>query len=143
MKNTFKINYQKNPELFCKYLHNESLDLHEILCGNKLVSCGLTFQILWRFGHKCVRTSCKEARARFIAITRVYDSCARIYAQILMKFHTYAHKIVIDYHIKFHEDPSFCCGDICKTILVFFNHWFSMYFWYFSQLCTSEAFKDE
>ena len=33
--------------------------------------------------------------------------------------------------MKFHEDPSFRWGDICKTILVFFNRWFSMYFSYF------------
>ena len=36
-----------------------------------------------------------------------------------MKFETKANKIVIDYHIKFHEDPIFLYGDICKTILVF------------------------
>ena len=48
-----------------------------------------------------------------------------------MKFETKVHKIVIDNHIKFLEDPSFCWGDIRKTISVFFNHWFSMYFSYF------------
>ena len=48
-----------------------------------------------------------------------------------MKFKTLVHKIVIDHHIKFHEDPSFRCGDICKTLLVFFNHSFLMYFCYF------------
>ena len=36
-----------------------------------------------------------------------------------MKFETYAHKIVIYQHIKFHEDLSFRCRDIRKTILVF------------------------
>ena len=75
--------------------------------------------------HKCPRTSCKDAN------TRVYNSCAHIYARISMKFKTLTHKIVIDHHIKFHEDPKFCYGDICKTILVFFNRWFSMYFSYF------------
>ena len=69
--------------------------------------------------HKCPRTSCKGARARFIANTRVYNSCAHIYARISMKFKTLTHKIVIDHHIKFHEDPSFRCRDIWKTILVF------------------------
>ena len=68
--------------------------------------------------------SWKHARARFIAIAHVYNSCARI-------SETEVHKIVINYQIKFHEDPSFCCGDICKTILVNFNRWFSMYFSYF------------
>ena len=38
-----------------------------------------------------------------------------------MKFDTYDHKIVNDHHIKFHEYLSFCCGDISKTILVFFK----------------------
>ena len=49
-------------------------------------------------------------------------TCARVFttpAQIFKKFETQANKIVFDYPIKFHEDPSFCCGDICKTILVF------------------------
>ena len=27
--------------MFCKYLRNESLDLHEILCGGQSLSCGL------------------------------------------------------------------------------------------------------
>ena len=34
-------------------------------------------------------------------------------------------------NFKFHKDPSFSCGDICKTILTFKNHQFSMYFPYF------------
>ena len=38
---------------------------------------------------------------------------------------------MIDHHIKFCEDRSFRCGDIWKTILGFFNYWFSMYFLYF------------
>ena len=90
-----------------------------ILCGGQLLSCGLIFQISLRFVHICARTSCKGVRARFIAIARVYNKCARICAQILMKFETYAHKIVIYQHIKFHEDLSFRCRDIRKTILVF------------------------
>ena len=52
-------------------------------------------------------------------IARIYNSWACMYAQIRMKFDTYDHKIVIDHHIKFHEDLSFRRGDICKTILVF------------------------
>ena len=38
---------------------------------------------------------------------------------------------MIDHQIKFCEDRSFRCGDIWKTILGFFNCWFSMYFSYF------------
>ena len=36
MKNTLKINDWKIPVLFCKYLCNESSDLHEILCAGQL-----------------------------------------------------------------------------------------------------------
>ena len=121
-ENMQKCRIKQTPVLFCKYLPNESLDLHEILLGGQLLSCRLLFQISLRFVHKCTRTSCKRVRARFIEIAWGYNSCARIYAQILMKFETYAHKIVIYQQIKFHEDLSFCCRDIRKTILVFFNH---------------------
>ena len=127
--------------MFWKYLRDESSDLHEILCGGHLLSCDHMYQISFRFVHKCVRTSCKRAGARFVAITLVYNSCARIYAPIWMKFDTYDHKIVIDHHIKFHEDPSFYCGDICKTILVFFNNWFSMYFLYFRNYAPPKPLK--
>ena len=34
-------------------------------------------------------------------------------------------------NLKLHKDPRFCCRDICKTILTFKNHEFSMYFAYF------------
>ena len=104
------------PELFCKYLRKESLDLHEILCGGQSLSCGLKFHILLRSVHKCAHMSCKRAPVRFIASSHVYNSFPRIDSWIFMKFKTSAHKIVIDHHIKFHEDPSFRCGDICKTI---------------------------
>ena len=33
------------PVLFCKYLRNESLDLHEILYGGELLSFELKFEI--------------------------------------------------------------------------------------------------
>ena len=120
--------------MFFKYRCSESSDLHEILCGGQLLSCELKFQISWRFVHKCMCTSCKGAQAHFIANTHVYNLCVGIYAQIFMKFKILAHEIVIDQHIKFYEDPSFCCGDICKTILVFFKCWFSMYFSYFPNI---------
>ena len=110
------------PVLFCKYLRNESSDLHEILSGGQLLSCEHMCKILLRIVHKHARKSCKRAHTRQNARVRIYNWCTRIYVRILMKFETYAHKIVSDHHIKFHEDPSLRCGDICKTILVFFNH---------------------
>ena len=71
--------------LFCKYLANESSDLHEILYGVLILSWKLKFQISWRSVHKCARTSRKCACARFIASARVYDSYARICARIFIK----------------------------------------------------------
>ena len=50
------------------------------------------------------RARAVNARERFIASVRVYDLCARIYAQISMKFETYAHKIVFDHQLNFHKD---------------------------------------
>ena len=119
MKNTLKIKVIGKSILFCRYLRNKSSDLHEIWYGGQLLSCELNFKILWRFVHKCTRTSCKCAQSRFITRAHFYDSCTRICARIFMKFLNYSLKIVIDYHIKFHEDSSFCGGDICKTILTF------------------------
>ena len=53
-----------------------------------------------------------------------------------MKFETLVHKIVVDHHIKFREDPMFGCGDICKTNSRLFNPSFSLYFSYFHNLST-------
>ena len=88
------------------------------------------YKISWRSEHICARTSCKSARTRFIASVRAYKLCTGICLRIFIKFKTLVYKIVIDHPIKFHKDRSFRCGDICKTILVFFNRWFSMYFSY-------------
>ena len=119
-----KLRIKQIPVLFCKYFRNESWDPHEILLGGQMLSCELKFQISWRFLNKCARTSYNRARVHFIVSTCTY-------ARIFMKFKTEAHKIVLDHHKKFHEDPNFHCGDTCKTILVSFNRWFPMYFSYF------------
>ena len=136
----WKLRIKQKPELFCKYLRNGSSDLHENLYGGQILSWELKFKISWRSVHKCARTIRKRARARFIAITCVYNSCARIYAPIWMKFDTYDHKIVIDHHIKFHEDPSFRCGDISITIS-FWILWFSMYFSYFHSFTPKKSYN--
>ena len=44
--NTLKIKVFGESILFCKYLRNESSDLHEILYGGQLLSCELMFWIL-------------------------------------------------------------------------------------------------
>ena len=99
-----------------------SSDLYEILCDGQFISCELNYQISWRSVHKCACMSCKCAPIRFIASARVYESCERICSRIFMKFKNLVHKIVIDQHIKFHKDRSFCFGDFCKTILTVWKH---------------------
>ena len=71
-----------------------------------------------------------------------YDSCARIGAQIFMKFWTEAHKIVINDRIKFHKDPSYRCGDISKPILAFAYSLIFNVFRLFPQFFTSKGYKD-
>ena len=73
------------------------------------------------------KDSCINARARVVNTRAHVLSRLRAFTTL----DTNDQKIVIDHHIRFHEDLSFRCGDIFKTILVFFNHWYSMYFWYF------------
>ena len=119
MENTLKIKVFRKLILFCKYLRNESSDLYEILCGGPFISCESKFQISLRSMHKCACTSCKRVRACYIANACVYNSCARIYRLIFKKFEILAHKIDFDHHKNFHKDPSFRCGDICKTISTF------------------------
>ena len=43
--------------------------------------------------------------------------------------------------IKFHKDRSFRSGDICKTILTFKNHQFSMYFAYIDSFAPPKSSK--
>ena len=43
--------------------------------------------------------------------------------------------------LKFHKDPSFRCGDICKTVLTFKSHQFSMYFPYFHSYTPQKSSK--
>ena len=67
-----------------------------------------------------------NARARVVNVHTRDKTCVRafttharagIYGLIFMKFE--ADEIVIDHHKTFYDDPSFCCGDICKTKLTF------------------------
>ena len=62
-----------------------------------------------------------QVHACFIMSARVYDLCMRICARIIMKLKIQAHKIVIDHHMKFYENPSFGCGDFAKQNWHLFN----------------------
>ena len=71
--------------IFSKLLDKTS-DLHEILYGCQILTCGIKFQISWRFVHKHAPPSCKCTCAHFIASTWICDSCVRICAWTYMKF---------------------------------------------------------
>ena len=85
---------------------------------------------------------CTHARTRGVNVhTRVSSrqnvrahvcaSCARVCAGIFTKNHLIILYYLLNIYLKFHEDLSFHSGDICKTIMTFKNHQFSMYFAYF------------
>ena len=75
------------------------------------------------------------------ACTHIFASCARVCALIFTK----NQQINLYYHInislKFLKDTSFCCGDICKRVLTFKSHQFSMYFPYFHSYTPQKSSK--
>ena len=68
-------------------------------------------------------TRCVNVRARVLprrnARAHFYTSCARVCAWIFTKNHLVILYYLMNISLKFHKDRSFCCGDICKTILMF------------------------
>ena len=58
--------------------------------------------------NRCARTRHKRAHSRWNARTRVYASCARIFARIFRSI-----------SLKFHKDPSFRWGDIVLFVAVY------------------------
>ena len=67
----------------------------------------------------CARVSSRQNTRPY-----VYVSCTDLYEKLF-------DDSLLPYEDKSHKDLSFRCGDICKTILTFRNHQFSMYFAYF------------
>ena len=95
---------------------------------------------------------CRHARTRDVNVrarvlsrrkTRAdtYASCARICARIFTKNHLMILYYLMKISLKFHNDLSFRCGDICKTILTFKNHQFSMYLAYFHTFAAPKSSK--
>ena len=70
-------------------------------------------------------SSRKDARAH------IYASCARLFARIFKKYVVVFCYYLMNVSVKFQKDPSFRCGEICKRVLAFKSHQFSMYFPYF------------
>ena len=86
-----------------------------------------------------------NVRARVLsrqnARAHVYASCARVCARIFTKNLVIILYYLMNISLKFHKDWSFRCGDICKTILSFKNHQFSMYFAYFHSFALPKSSK--
>ena len=71
------------------------------------------------------RTRDVTVRARVLsrlnACAHIYASCARIYTRIFTKNYLIFLYYLMNISLKFHKDRIFCCGDICKIILMFFK----------------------
>ena len=79
--------------------------------------------------------------SRWNARAHTYVLCTRMCARIFTKNHMMIPYYLMNMSLKFHKDLSFRCGDICKTILTFKNHQFSMYFAYFHSFAPSKSSK--
>ena len=92
-----------------------------------------------------VRTRGKNMRARVSsrqnARAHIYASCVRVCAQIFTKNLLIIYYYLMNISLKFYKDPSFLCGDICKTVLTFKRHQFSMYFSYFYSYTPQKSSK--
>ena len=79
--------------------------------------------------------------SRQTARAHVYASCARVWARIFTKFFFVVHYYLMNLSFKFHRDRSFCCRDICKTILTFVSSLIFNVFCIISQFCPLKFFK--
>ena len=133
---------------------------HQICFANISATEARIFMKFETYIHKTVKIYhkifCKDpsthARARDVNVRArvssqqnarapVYASCARMCAWIFMKNLVIICNCLINISFKFHKDPSFSCRDICKTILTFENHQFSMYFAYFHRFAPPMSSK--
>ena len=118
MENALQFIVFRKSIMFSEYLYNESSDLY-LMVNYFVVSISFKYH----------EDPCKNACACFIASAGT------------MKLETWTHKIVIDYHIKFHKGPGFCSRDICKTILTFWKLKFVRHFAYFHIYAPQKSLK--
>ena len=76
METTLKIKVFGKSILFCKYLRNESLDLHENFYGGQLLSCELKFY----------EDPFTDARARVVNVRTHDKTCARTFTTRALAF---------------------------------------------------------
>ena len=112
------------------------------------------YEIVKNYQKKFRKDSCTHQHARSVNVRAhilslrnarayVYAWCARVCARIFTK-----NLLIILYYpmnisFKFHKDRSFCCRDICKTVLTFKSHHFSMYFPYLHTYTHQKSSKME
>ena len=91
------------------------------------------------------RTRGKNVRAPVLsrqnARAHIYASCARLFARIFKKYVVVFCYYLMNVSVKFQKDPSFRCGDICKTIMTFKNNQFSINFAYFHSFAPPKSSK--
>ena len=91
------------------------------------------------------RTQGKNLRERVSsrqnALAHIYASCVRVCALIFTKNLLIICYYLMNIRLEFYKDPSFRCGDICKTVLTFKSHQFSMYFPYFHSYTPQKSSK--
>ena len=66
----------------------------------------------------------KELEGNYLKFLWKYieNSFAYVNAHIITKFYLGVNYYLMNLSLKFHEDRSICCGDICNVIMMFFNH---------------------
>ena len=85
----------------------------------------------------CIRTPTRGVNVRTRVSSRqnarphIYVSCVCVCARIFTKKNLVVLYYLMNLSFKFHKDRSFRCRDICKLVLTFVNHQFSMYFPYY------------
>ena len=95
---------------------------------------------------------CTDARTRGVNVraqvlsrrnarAQIFVSCAAVCARIFTKNLLIIFYYLMNISLKFYKDPSFRCGDICKTVLTFKSHQISMYFSYFYSYTPQKSSK--
>ena len=108
------------------------------------------YEIVKNYQKKFRKDSCTHQHARSVNVRAhilslrnarayVYAWCARVCARIFTKNLLIILSYLLNRSLKFHKDWGFRWGDICKTILIFKNHQFSIYFPYFTSFAPSKS----
>ena len=85
-------------------------------------------KIVTKYHNIFFKDPCKQACTRGVNVrarvlprqngcTHVFASCTRVCARIFTKNFMIFLYYLMNLSLKFHKDPSFRCGDICKTIM--------------------------